>query len=62
MKGIFTAHGASMEDLSLNPALSNLLKTHVFERIIFLSGKDQKGKVEKAYSLNKKISEYLLME
>ena len=51
-----------MEDLSLNPALSNLMSSHIFERIIFLSTKPPKGEIEKAYLLNKKISEYILME
>ena len=60
IKGIFTAHGASLEDLSLNPAIKNLINTHIFERIIFLSNKGQKGEVDKVYSLNKINSDYVL--
>ena len=60
IKGIFTAHGASLEDLSLNPAIKSLINTHIFERIIFLSNKGQKGEIDKVYSLNKINSDYVL--
>lgn len=60
IKGIFTAHGASLEDISLNPALKSLMNTHIFERIIFLNSKGQKGEIDKAYSLNKINSDYVL--
>lgn len=60
IKGIFTAHGASIEDLSLNPAIKNLINTHIFERIIFLSNKGQKGEIDRVYSLNKINSDYVL--
>ena len=60
IKGIFTAHGGSLEDLSLNPALKSLINTHIFERIIFLSNKGRKGEIEKVYSLNKINSDYVL--
>lgn len=60
IKGIFTAHGSSIEDLMLNPALKELLKTHIFERIIFLSTKLEKGDIEKVYYLNKATSEYVV--
>ena len=59
IKGIFTAHGGSMEDLMLNPALKELLKTHIFERIIFLSTKREKGEIEKVYALDKVNQEYV---
>lgn len=60
IKGIFTAHGGSMEEIILNPALSELINKHIFERIIFLD-KLQKGNVEKVYTLNKINSEYILI-
>ena len=60
IKGIFTAHGASLEDLSLNPSIKSLINTHIFERIIFLSNKGAKGEVDKVYSLNKINSDYVL--
>ena len=51
-----------MEDIYLNPALNMLTTLQVFERIIFLSTKSPKGKIEKVYSLDKGISEYVLVE
>ena len=60
IKGIFTAHGASLEDLSLNPAIKSIMNSHIFERIIFLSDKGIKGDIEKVYTLNKINSDYVL--
>lgn len=60
IKGIFTAHGNSIEDMMLNPALKELLKTHIFERIIFLSTKLEKGEIEKVYGLDKVSQEYII--
>lgn len=60
IKGIFTAHGASIEDLMLNPALKELLKTHIFERIIFLSTKLEKGDIDRVYYLNRTTLEYVV--
>lgn len=62
IKGIFTAHGASLEEISINPTLKTLLNLHVFERIVFLSDKKIKGQVQSVYALNKKTSEYSIME
>ena len=58
IKGVFTAHGSSLEDLSLNPALKSIIGSHIFERIIFL-GKT-KGEIGKVYTLDKTNSEYVL--
>ncbi len=58
VKGIFTAHGNSIENLSLNPAIRNLLNTHLIERIIFLSNRS----VSKVFALDKKNLEYIIME
>ncbi len=60
IKGIFTAHGSSLEDLSLNPSLKSIMNSHIFERILFLSNKGVKGEIDKAYSLNKINSDYVL--
>lgn len=60
IKGIFTAHGGSLEDLYINPTLKTLLNTHIFERIIFLSNGPEKGEVDKTYVLNKINSEYTI--
>ncbi len=62
IKGIFTAHGASLEEISVNPTLKNLLNLHIFERIIFLTDKKRKAEIKVVYNLNKKTSEYSIME
>ena len=62
IKGVFTAHGATLEEISINPTLKTLLSIHVFERIIFLNDKKQKAGIECVYNLNKKTSEYSVME
>ncbi len=62
IKGIFTAHGSNLEEISINPTLKSLLNLHVFERIIFLSDKKEKAEIKLVYSLNKKNSEYMVME
>lgn len=58
VKGIFTAHGETFEELQLNPALRKLIDIHIFERIIFLDSKN-KGKVSKVYLLNKNNFKYI---
>ena len=58
VKGIFTAHGNSIENLSLNPSIRDLLNMHVVERIVFLS----KTNIYKVYALDKKNLEYIIME
>lgn len=60
IKGIFTAHGASIEDIKLNPTIRELADNGVFERIIFLSDKKEKGEIEKVYVLNKIEKQYIL--
>lgn len=62
VKGVFTAHGSTLEEISINPTLKTLLKLNVFERIIFLSDKQKKAEIEIVYTLNKKTSEYIVME
>ena len=62
IKGIFTAHGANLEEISINPILKQLLNLHIFEKIIFLTDKKRKAEIDKIYSLNKKTSEYLIIE
>ena len=52
IKGIFTAHGNSLEDLKLNPAIAELIDKNIFERLLFLD-KNNKGKVNKMYALDK---------
>lgn len=62
VKGIFTAHGSSLEEISINPTLKTLLKLNAFERVVFLSDKQKKAEIETVYTLNKKTSEYSVME
>lgn len=52
IKGIFTAHGNSLEDLKLNPAIAELIEKNIFEKLVFLD-KKHKGKVNKIYALDK---------
>lgn len=44
-KGIFTAHGSSLEDIYKNPVLKKLIDAHVFQRLIFLD-ENKRGKVK----------------
>lgn len=60
VKGIFTAHGGNIEEIHLNPEISELLKMNIFERIIFLDTK-QKGRISKVYELDKKNKEYKII-
>ena len=59
IKGIFTVHGKNIEEVKLNPEISKLIDTHIFERLIFLDEK-RKGEIDKVYNLNKINSEYIL--
>lgn len=60
IKGIFTAHGSSIEDIKINPTLRELSENGVFERIIFLSDTKEKGDIDKVYALNKIEKQYML--
>lgn len=62
IKGVFTAHGSSLEEVSINPTLKTLLNLHIFERIIFLNDKERKAEIQTVYNLNRKTSEYTIME
>ena len=48
VKGIFTAHGKDIEELSQNPEISKLLNKHIFGRIILLNPK-KRGDTECIY-------------
>lgn len=43
VKGIFTAHGESIEDLKYNPILKELMQSNLIERIIILDKNDRKN-------------------
>lgn len=57
IKGIFTAHGNSLEDLELNPALNKLIQIRMFDRIVCLHPKE-KGKLSNVYKLEKSSKQY----
>lgn len=61
IKGIFTAHGGSLEDLKINPAIHKLIDSYVIEKIIVLSNhpKKPKGEIEMVYELNKLDKNYI---
>lgn len=46
VKGIFTAHGSSIQDLKNNPEINRVINMKIFERIIFLD-EMQKGQIKK---------------
>ncbi len=51
VKGIFTVHGNSLEELKLNPAIRELLELCMFDRIVFLDSR-KRGKMREIYELN----------
>lgn len=59
VKGIFTAHGANMQELQLNPELKKLLDSYTFKRIVFLD-ESNRGKLKEVYELKDK--EYIIMK
>lgn len=61
VKGIFTSHGANMQDLTLNPVTKNLISLNLIERIIFLD-ENKKGNIREIYYLDKKKKEYIFKE
>lgn len=61
VKGIFTSHGANMQDLTLNPITQKLISLNVIERILFLD-ENKKGSIKEIYYLDKKNREYVLRE
>ncbi len=58
IKGIFTAHGGNLEEINLNPAISELIRKNIFERLIFLDT-NIKGNIDKVYTLDKDTKEYV---
>ena len=61
VKGIFTAHGGSIEEINLNPDLAELMKKHIFEKIIFLAP-NQKCVISQIYELDEKNKEYKISD
>ena len=50
VKGIFTAHGGSLEEIMKNPELNKLMRENIIEKVVQLS-RTQKGKADKIYNL-----------
>lgn len=59
VKGIFTAHGANLQELQLNPELKKLLDSYAFKRMVFLD-ESNRGKLKEVYELKDK--EYIIMK
>lgn len=53
VKGIFTAHGDSLENLKLNPIIKDLIELNLIDRIIILDS-FVKGKLNKIYKSSEK--------
>lgn len=60
VKGIFTAHGKGIEEINLNPEISELLKKNIIERILFLDSK-KRGVISAVYGLDLKNKEYKIL-
>ena len=54
IRGIFTAHGGTMEDIKKSSDLKKLLELNIFEVIIFLD-KNNKGKIKEVHKTNNEI-------
>ena len=54
VKGIFTAHGDSLEDMKCNPILKELIKENLIEKIIILDKNDRKN-IKYINNINKNI-------
>lgn len=50
VKGIFTAHGETIENLKQNPIFNKMLNLKLFEKVIFLDNKE-KGKISTIYKV-----------
>ena len=58
VKGIFTAHGDSFEEILLNEEIKSLLKKLIIETIIILDDK-RRGEIKGVYELNKDKKSYI---
>lgn len=57
VKGIFTVHGNTLEELLLNKQIKELLEKCIIETIIFLDNKNR-GEIKEVYKLNKENKMY----
>ena len=61
VKGIFTAHGRTINDVIINPALEDLIKSKVFERVIFIKGRNKSNFFVDIFGLDLKEEKYILI-
>lgn len=54
IKGVFTAHGNTIQEIEYNPEISKLLEKHMIEKIVFLKNKN----IEEIYELSKENLKY----
>lgn len=60
VKGIFTAHGKTIEDIMINPALNDLIKSKIFECIIFIKSREMSRFFTDIYKIDKEREKYVL--
>ena len=58
VKGIFTIHASTLEDIYLNNKIKELLEKNIIETIIFLDEK-KRGNIKEIYKLNKENKSYI---
>ena len=59
VKGIFTAHGNVIEDIIINPALGELIKGKLFERIILIRERKDNKIFKEVYKLDELKEKYV---
>lgn len=60
VKGVFTAHGKNIEDIMINPAISGLVKSKIFECIVFLKGRENGRFITDIYKITRNKEKYIL--
>ena len=58
VKGIFTIHASTLEDIFLNNKIKELLEKYIVETIIFLD-ENKRGNIKEIYKLNKENKSYI---
>lgn len=58
IKGIFTAHGKNANDLNINPALRDLIRSKIFELIIFIKDRNEGKFYTEIYKLDSEKEKY----
>lgn len=61
IKGVFTAHGNTINDLKINPALNDLIESKIFEIILFLKKRNKESILFDVYRLDSSKQKYLLI-